>query len=132
MPKPVVGAALVRKGGADLIQTEKHGLKKVRRWNPHTGEWALTALGKQYFGKNPKEYILSLPVPYDIDKKDRHGAEQPVHYRGWFPVSQLSKEVQKEVETATKEQQAQLSRSQRFQGKRYATTASETDTDIQK
>ena len=69
MPKPVVGAPLVRKGGADLIQTEKHGLKKVRRWNPHTGEWALTALGRQYFDNNPTEYILSLPVQYHIDKK---------------------------------------------------------------
>ena len=82
MPKPVVGAPLVRKGGADLIQTEKHGLKKVRRWNPHSGEWALTALGKQYFADKPTEYILSLPVSYYIDKKDRHGGEQPVTIRG--------------------------------------------------
>ena len=130
MPKPVVGAALVRKGGADLIMTEKHGLKKVRRWNPHIGEWALTALGRQYFADKPKEYILSLPVQYYIDKKDRHGGEQPVHYKGWFPVSQLSGAVQKEVESATKEQQEQLGRMKRMAGRSRPTLANKDDDDV--
>ena len=73
MPK-TTDAPLVRKGGSDYAMTEKHGLKKVRTWNPHEGEWRLTDLGKKHFKADPTDYNLSLPVHIHIDKNTRMGS----------------------------------------------------------
>ena len=63
------------------------GAKKVRIWQPDKGEWRLTKLGKRYYRKTPSQYIINIPVRYDI-LKDRDGSE--VFYKGYMPVSQLS------------------------------------------
>ena len=63
------------------------GAKKLRIWQPDKGEWKLTKLGKRYYRTRPSEYIISIPVRYDI-LRDRDGSE--VFYKGYMPVSQLS------------------------------------------
>ena len=59
-----------RKGGADYIKTS-HGLKKIRVWSPHDGMFRLTALGKKYYRNQPSEYVISLPVSYHVERRDK-------------------------------------------------------------
>ena len=74
-----------RRGGTEVLETNK-GFKKIRTWQPERGEWKLTRLGKRYYRANPSNFIISLPVRYDVVRA-RDGSE--VSYKGYFPVSSL-------------------------------------------
>ena len=76
-------AQLTRKGNADFLPTSK-GLRRVRTWQPSSGQWRLTALGIRYFTEAASEYVISLPVRWNVERKDR---TQMLSYPGWFPVS---------------------------------------------
>ena len=76
----------VTRGGTTFLQANR-GEKKIRVWQPAAGQWNLTALGKRYYRDRPSEYIISIPVRYDIIR-NRDGAE--VRYKGYMPVTQLS------------------------------------------
>ena len=76
----------VTRGGTTFLQTNR-GEKKIRVWQPSAGQWNLTALGRRFYRDRPSEYIISIPVRYDIIR-NRDGAE--VRYKGYMPVTQLS------------------------------------------
>ena len=73
-------------GGTTILQTNR-GEKKIRVCQPAAGNWNLTALGRRFYRDRPSEYIISIPVRYDIIK-NRDGAE--IRYKGYMPVTQLS------------------------------------------
>ena len=89
-------AQLRRKGNADYLPTSK-GSRRVRTWQPTSGQWRLTALGRRFFTAADSEFVISLPVTWDIQRKDR--TEMP-SYPGWFPVSQLAPATRKLVDEA--------------------------------
>ena len=68
------------------MQTNR-GKKKIRVWLPPIGQWVLTRLGERYYRDRPSEYMISIPVRYDIIR-NRDGAE--IFYKGYMPVTQLS------------------------------------------
>ena len=70
------------------------GPKKLRIWQPDQGEWRLTKLGTRYYRTKPSEYIISIPVRYDI-LRDRDDSE--VFYKGYMPVSQLSAKLRDRI-----------------------------------
>ena len=61
-------AQLTRKGNADFLPTSK-GLRRVRTWQATAGQWRLTALGIRFFTGADSEYVISLPVRWNIDLK---------------------------------------------------------------
>ena len=79
-------ATTVTRGGTTFLQTNR-GEKKIRVWHPPSGQWVLTRLGERYYRDRPSEYIISIPVRYDIIR-NRDGAE--IFYKGYMPVTQLS------------------------------------------
>ena len=69
-----------------FLQTNR-GYTNIRVWHPPSGQWVLTRLGERYYWDRPSEYIISIPVRYDIIR-NRDGAE--IFYKGYMPVTQLS------------------------------------------
>ena len=57
-------AQLTRKGNADFLPTNK-GSRRVRTWQPTSGQWKLTALGKRYFTGADSEFVIS-PTSKDV------------------------------------------------------------------
>ena len=77
---------ITKRGATEYLETNK-GFKKLRSWVPQGGQWQLTNLGKRYFRERPSEFIISLPVRYNIVRA-RDNAE--IQYRGYMPVAQLN------------------------------------------
>ncbi len=71
---------LERKGGSDFAQTDR-GKKRVRTWQPATGEWKLSRIGLRYFKENPSEYVVSIPVRFDVI---RARDNKEVSFKGYF------------------------------------------------
>ena len=71
--------------GRRFLETN-NGFKNIRTWQPERGEWKLTRLGKRYYRANPSNFIISLPVRYDLVRA-RDGSE--IFYKGYVPVSSL-------------------------------------------
>ena len=76
----------VTRGGTTFLQTNR-GDKTIRVWQPDAGEWRLTILGNRYYRQMPSEYIISIPVRYDIIR-NRDGAQ--IFMKGYMPVTQLN------------------------------------------
>ena len=68
------------------MQTNR-GKKKIRVWQPAASQWNLTTRGRRYCRDRPSEYIVGIPVRYDIIR-NRDGAE--VRYKEYMRVTQLS------------------------------------------
>ena len=74
---------ITKRGATEFLETNK-GLKKIRTWTPEHGVWKVTRLGQRYFRDRPSEYIVSIPVRYDIIR-GKDNAE--ISYRGYMPVT---------------------------------------------
>ena len=81
---------ITKRGASDLLDTNA-GPKKIRSWNPERAEWMLTRLGRRFFRNRPSEYLISIPVQYNI-VRERDNAL--VQYRGYMPITQLSPALQ--------------------------------------
>ena len=88
---------ITKRGATEYLETNK-GNKKLRTWYPARGEWLLTGLGVRYFRERPSEYIVSLPVRYDIIR-ERDNAR--IQYRGYMPVVNLSAGLRATMEEIT-------------------------------
>ena len=69
---------ITKRGGTEFLETNK-GPKKIRSWAADRGEWNVTRLGQRFFRDRPSEYIVSIPVRYNIIR-GRDNAE--IAYRG--------------------------------------------------
>ena len=87
----------VTRGGTTFLQTNR-GEKKIRVWQPAAGQWNLTTLGRRFYRDRPSEYIISMPVRYDIIR-NRDGAE--IRYKGYMPVTQLSARLRDTISDLT-------------------------------
>ena len=77
---------ITKKGATELLETNK-GPKKIRTWSAEHGVWKVTQLGQRFFRERPSEYIVSIPVRYNIIR-GRDNAE--IQYRGFMPVTSLN------------------------------------------
>ena len=77
---------ITKRGATEYIETNK-GFKKLRAWDPRAGDWQLTNLGKRFFRERPSEYIISLPVHYNIIRA-RDNAE--IQCRCYISIANLN------------------------------------------
>ena len=94
MPLTFLETPLVRKGNSDFAETNQ-GQKRVRSWSPSKGKWNLTRTGRKYFKKNPSEFVVSLPVRFDVIRA-RDNAE--LTFKGYFPVTHLTGAIRDKME----------------------------------
>ena len=97
MPLTFLETPLERKSNSDYAETNR-GKKRVRSWNPSKGEWNVTRIGRQYFRQNPSEYVISLPVRFDIIRA-RDNAE--IQFKGYMPVTHLTGGLRDAMEQVT-------------------------------
>ena len=76
---------ITKRGGTEFLETNR-GPKKIRSWAAEHGRWMVTRLGERYFRERPSEYIISIPVRFNIIR-GRDNAE--IEYRGYMPVTSL-------------------------------------------
>ena len=82
-------AQITRRGNTDYVSTSR-GPKPVRVFNGATGEWRVTRIGKNWFGRAgmPRsEYVIMLPAKFYTFKL---GQAEPVRHPGWYPIAILN------------------------------------------
>lgn len=77
---------ITKRGGTEFLETNR-GPKKIRSWAAENGRWMVTRLGERYFRDGPSDYIISIPVRFNIIR-GRDNAE--IAYRGYMPVTSLN------------------------------------------
>ena len=88
-----------RKGNTDYLKTDARSnddWRPIRTIKSATGEWRLTALGKQYFSDHEglPEYVTRIPAIIDVYRSGRPNTQ----YEGWFPYELLELEMRQRLE----------------------------------
>ena len=62
---------------------------RLRTWNPATGKFDYSEMGKQFYKRRPRAYIVQVPAT--VWTKRRNGTEES--YLAHFPATDLGSEI---------------------------------------
>ena len=77
---------LTKRGGTELLDNGTAS-EKIKSCATVRGEWNVTRLGQRYFRDRPPEYIIQIPIMYNI-LTTRDNAD--IQYRGYIPITSLN------------------------------------------
>ena len=81
-------------GRTDFVKTKSGCEVQLRSWDPATRAFRYTALGKEFYKRRPKSYIVQVPVNIYVRKRD--GTERS--YQGTYPASDFNAELRRGLE----------------------------------
>ena len=55
----------------------------MRKWDHHTGQWRLNALGRRWAAEKQSEYVVSIPCIFKVRRKTGESQE----FRGYLPAT---------------------------------------------
>ena len=84
-------AATYRKDGGrtDFVRLRSGAEVRLRTWNPATGKFDYSEMGKQFYKRRPRAYIVQVPAT--VWTKRRNGTEES--YLAHFPATDLGSEI---------------------------------------
>ena len=77
--------APVREGDTEYISLRGGERKAVRRWDPAAGDYRFTALGKSYYSRLRRNYLVQVPV--NVSGVRKNGTQYQI--RSSLPVAKL-------------------------------------------
>jgi hypothetical protein len=75
----------VRKGNTETIRLRGGGRGVTRRWNATNNRWDFTKLGKRYYQRLRRNWVVQVPVTIKGLRKDRSTYE----IKGVVPISKM-------------------------------------------
>ena len=84
-------AATYRKPGGrtDFVKMRNGAEVQLRTWDPAKRDFTYTALGKKFYERRPKSYIVQVPVTIYV--RHKNGTESS--YQGTYPASDFSERI---------------------------------------
>ena len=86
-----INAEIQRRHKTDFITMRNGSRADLRTWHPEKNAFVYTKLGKEFFEKRPRQYIISIPSRIRIKRRDGKTYEMFGHY----PATDLSDEIRR-------------------------------------
>ena len=81
-------------GRTDFVKTRSGAEVQLRTWEPSSKTFRYTALGKKFYKRRPRTYVVQIPVTIYVRRKS--GGEE--YYNGTYPASDMSPEIRAALE----------------------------------
>ena len=76
-------------GRTDFVRLRNGAEVRLRTWNPARGVFEYSEMGKQFYKRRPRAYIVQVPAT--VWTKRRNGTEDS--YQAHFPATDLGSEI---------------------------------------